>query len=349
MGSGKLKMKSSILLIYTGGTIGMKTDPETGVLTPFDFNDIYEEFPYVSKLGVEIEVMSFPPIDSSNVTPDLWSTLVRIIRDNYDKHDGFVVLHGTDTMSYTASASSFMLENLSKPVVFTGSQIPIGVMRTDGRENLITAIEIAAARNQEGQAIVPEVSLYFQNRLLRANRTTKYSVEDLNAFRSDNYPPLADVGVNITYHPSHIIYPDLGHRELQIHTKMEQHVMVVNLFPGITEHLLQSMLSIEGVKGFILHTYGAGNAPTDDWFVNAIYETIKRGVPVVNVTQCHSGSVAMDMYETGFRLQKAGVISGRDSTLEAAVTKLMYLLALDLPYNKLIEKLKQPIRGEICL
>lgn len=342
-------MKSSILLIYTGGTIGMKTDPETGVLTPFDFNDIYEEFPYVSKLGVEIEVMSFSPIDSSNVSPELWSTLVRIIRDNYDRHDGFVILHGTDTMSYTASALSFMLENLSKPVVFTGSQIPIGVMRTDGRENLITAIEIAAARNNEGHAVVPEVSLYFQNRLLRANRTTKYSVEDLNAFRSDNYPSLADVGVNITYHPSHIIYPDSYAEELRIYTRMEQNVMVVNLFPGITEHVLRSMLSVEGVKGFVLHTYGAGNAPTNDWFIHTIQQVVGRGIPVVNVTQCHSGCVAMDMYETGFRLQKAGVISGHDSTLEAAVTKLMYLLALDLSYDELIRKLKQSVRGEISL
>lgn len=342
-------MKPSILLIYTGGTIGMKTDPDTGVLTPFDFNDIYEEFPYVSKLGVEIEVMSFPPIDSSNVTPELWYTLVRIIRDNYNRHDGFVILHGTDTMSYTASALSFMLENLSKPVVFTGSQIPIGVMRTDGRENLITAIEIAAARNKEGQALVPEVSLYFQNRLLRANRTTKYSVEDLNAFRSDNYPPLADVGVNIAYHPSRIIYPDSYGNDLQICTKMEQHVMVINLFPGITKHILQSMLSIDYVKGYVLQTYGAGNAPTDDWFIDIIRQTVSQGIPVMNVTQCHSGCVAMDLYETGFRLQQAGVISGHDSTLEAAVTKLMYLLAHDISYEELAVKLKQSIRGEICV
>ncbi|MDR2920405.1 MAG: asparaginase [Tannerella sp.] len=342
-------MKSSILLIYTGGTIGMKTDPVTGVLTPFDFNDIYEEFPYVSKLGVEIEVMTFPPIDSSNVTPELWSTLARIIRDSYNTFDGFVILHGTDTMSFTASALSFMLENLSKPVVFTGSQIPIGVMRTDGRENLITAIEIAAARDREGHAIVPEVSLYFQNRLFRANRTTKYSVEELNAFRSDNYPSLADVGVNITYHPSHIIYPDSYEKELHIQTEMEQNVMVVNMFPGITEHILKSMFAIEQVRGIVLQTYGAGNAPTEDWFINIIKETVERRVPVVNVTQCHSGSVAMDMYETGYRMQKAGVTSGLDSTLEAAVTKLMYLLALDLSYEGIIQKLKQPIRGEISI
>lgn len=342
-------MNSSILLIYTGGTIGMKTNPETGVLTPFDFNDIYEEFPYVSKLGVEIEVLTFTPIDSSNVTPELWSTLARIIRDNYNGFDGFVILHGTDTMSYTASALSFMLENLSKPVVFTGSQIPIGVMRTDGRENLITAIEIAAARNREGHAIVPEVSLYFQNQLFRANRTTKYSVEDLNAFRSDNYPSLADVGVNITYHPAHIIHPDSYGKSLHIQTEMEQNVMVVNMFPGITEHILRSIFSIEHVRGIVLQTYGAGNAPTGDWFINIIKETVERGIPVVNVTQCRSGCVAMDMYETGYRMQKAGVTSGRDSTLEAAVTKLMYLLALDLPYKGLIQNLNQSIRGEVCI
>lgn len=342
-------MKSSILLIYTGGTIGMKTNPVTGTLTPFDFNDIYEEFPYVSKLGVDIEVMTFPPIDSSNVTPELWSTLACIIRDKYNAFDGFVILHGTDTMSFTASALSFMLENLSKPVVFTGSQIPIGVMRTDGRENLITAIEIAAARNQKGHAIVPEVSLYFQNRLFRANRTTKYSVEDLNAFRSDNYPSLADVGVNIAYHSPYIIYPGSYDKELHIHTKMEQNVMVVNMFPGITEQILQAMFAIEQVKGIVLQTYGAGNAPTGDWFIHIIREAVERHIPVVNVTQCHCGCVAMDMYETGYRMQEAGVTSGRDATLEAAVTKLMYLLALHLPYDELIQKLNQSIRGEICI
>lgn len=342
-------MKSSILLIYTGGTIGMKTDPLTGVLTPFDFNDIYEEFPYVSKLGVDIEVMTFPPIDSSNVTPELWSTLARIIRDHYDAFDGFVILHGTDTMSYTASALSFMLENLTKPVVFTGSQIPIGVMRTDGRENLITAIEIAAARTADGQVIVPEVSLYFQNRLLRANRTTKYSVDELNAFRSDNYPSLADVGVNITYHPAHIVYPDSYEKKLLIHTEMERNVMIVSLFPGITEHLLQSLFSVENVRGIILQTYGAGNAPTGDWFIDIVQQAVERRIPVMSVTQCHCGSVAMGMYETGYRLQKAGVVSGHDSTLEAAVTKLMYLLAQNMPYDELIENLNRPIRGEISI
>ena len=342
-------MKSSILLIYTGGTIGMKTDSFTGTLTPFDFNDIYKEFPYVSKLGVDIEVMSFPPIDSSNVTPELWITLAQIIQKHYNTFDGFVILHGTDTMSYTASALSFMLENLSKPVVFTGSQIPIGVMRTDGRENLITAIEIAAACTPNGQAVVPEVSLYFQNRLLRANRTTKYSVDDLNAFRSDNYPSLADVGVNITYHPSHIIYPMSLTKQLTIYTEMERDVIVVRLFPGITEHILQSIFSIEQIKGVVLQTYGSGNAPTNDWFIRLVRQVVERRIPVVNVTQCHSGSVAMGMYETGYRLQEIGVVSGYDATLEAAVTKLMHLLALNLSYDELIETLKQPIRGEISI
>lgn len=342
-------MKSSILLIYTGGTIGMKTDSFTGTLTPFDFNEIYQEFPYVSKLGVDIEVMSFPPIDSSNVTPELWITLAQIIQKHYNTFDGFVILHGTDTMSYTASALSFMLENLSKPVVFTGSQIPIGVMRTDGRENLITAIEIAAARKPNGQAAVPEVSLYFQNRLLRANRTTKYSVNDLNAFRSDNYPSLADVGVNITYHPSHIIYPMSLTKELKIYTEMERDVIVVSLFPGITEYLLQSIFSIERIKGVVLQTYGSGNAPTNDWFIRLMRQVVERHIPVVNVTQCHSGSVAMGMYETGYHLQEIGVVSGHDATLEAAVTKLMHLLALNLSYDELIETLKQPIRGEISV
>ena len=271
------RAKSSVLLIYTGGTIGMKPDPETGVLAPFDFSTIYDEFPYLGKLDVELEVINLTPIDSSNVTPELWCELARLIRDNYDAYDGFVVLHGTDTMSYSASALSFMLVNLAKPVIFTGSQIPIGVLRTDGRENLITAVEIAAAR-EGGRAVVPEVCICFQNKLFRANRTTKHSAEQLNAFRSDNYPILAEVGVSIHY------------------------------------------------NRVVLETYGAGNAPTADWFIDAVSAAVARGVVVLNVTQCLGGSVSMEMYETGKRLGQTGVISGRDITTESAVTKMMVVL-----------------------
>lgn len=340
--------KPKILIIYTGGTIGMRQD-ENGTLVPFDFNSIEEEFPSVRQLNVDIEVdKKMTPIDSSNVTPARWAELARIIRDNYDACDGFVVLHGTDTMSYSASALSFMLENLAKPVVFTGSQIPMGIMRTDGRENLITAIEIAAARRADGSPVVPEVSLYFQNRLMRANRTSKLSAEALNAFDSCNYPPLAEVGVNIFYNSDDILRPSAGaEREpLRISEAMDENVVIVKLFPGITELSLRSMLAIEGLKGVVLETFGTGNAPTEEWFLRALADAIGRGITIIDVTQCRSGAVDMQLYETGLRLQKIGVVCGRDMTCEAAVTKLMWLLGKHLPKAQFSEALARPLRGE---
>ena len=342
-------MRSSILIIYTGGTIGMKTDAETGALVPFDFSGIYEEFPSLKRLNVDIEVYTMDPvIDSSNVSPANWLTLARLIRDNYARYDGFVVLHGTDTMSYTASAISFLLENLSKPVVFTGSQIPIGVLRTDGRENLITAIEIAGARI-DGRPEVPEVSLYFQNRLFRANRTTKGSAEALNAFRSYNYPPLAEVGVNIAYNLPAVLQPADTSPELRIATRLADGIAIVKLFPGLGEEILRAMLSAPGLRAVVLETYGAGNAPTSEWFLRVLREAIDRGVILLNVTQCRGGGVSMEIYETGLRLQKIGVLSGYDMTTEAAVTQLMYVLGLGLDETRTRERLRRPVRGGVSL
>ena len=339
--------RSSILILYTGGTIGMKTDAETGSLVPFDFSGIYEEFPSLKRLQVDIAVHTLSPvIDSSNVAPENWVALAELIRANYDRYDGFVVLHGTDTMSYSASALSFLFENLAKPVVFTGSQIPIGVLRTDGRENLITAIEIAGARDAAGRPIVPEVSLYFQNRLFRANRTTKRSAEELSAFHSYNYPALADVGVNIAYNRAAIRTPERYGEPLRIATRPSDRLCLVKLFPGLSERMLRSMLSAPDLQGVVLETYGAGNAPTSPWFIGALREAIDRGIVVLNITQCEGGCVAMELYETGLGLQRIGVVSGRDMTTEAAVTKMMYLLGAGYTSEEVKRQLKKSLRGE---
>lgn len=326
----------------------MRTDQASGALVPFDFSSIYDEFPSLRRLNVEIVVHTFDKvIDSSNVSIALWQELAQLIAANYALYDGFVVLHGTDTMSYSASALSFMLEDLAKPVVFTGSQIPIGVLRTDGRENLITAIEIAGAYHQ-GRARVPEVSLYFQNRLYRANRTTKWSAEELDAFRSPNCPPLAEVGVNITYN-THVIRPADPSSTLDVSTSVSDSVAVVKLFPALNYSIFEQMLSCEGLRGVILQTYGAGNAPTHPLFLDSIRKAVERGVVVLNISQCVNGRVEMSLYQTGQALAESGVECGFDMTIEAATTKMSYLLGKYASAERVKAELNRDLRGELCL
>jgi L-asparaginase len=339
---------TSLLIIYTGGTIGMKQNPETGALAPFNFDQIMVEVPELRKFGYNLNTISFnPPIDSSDIDPSFWVELATLIENNYVKYDGFVVLHGTDTMSFTASALSFMLENLDKPVVLTGSQLPIGMLRTDGKENLISAIEIAAA-NRNGQPMVPEVTIFFENRLFRGNRTTKHNAEHFNAFRSDNYPVLAEAGISIKFSYAFIHYPTQK-RQLKAYKHLNTSIATLRLFPGISAQAVDAILGNTEFKAVIIETFGSGNGPSQLWFLKRIKQAVDRGVIVLNVTQCHAGSVDMEKYDNGLLLKKAGVISGRDITFEAAVAKLMFLLGKNLPLEQTKEELKKSISGEITL
>jgi L-asparaginase len=335
----------SILIIYTGGTIGMVRDKETGSLHPVTGSELYEHIPILGKLDYKIEFYSFDPmLDSSNMNPQHWVELVSVIGKNYEKYDGFVVLHGSDTMAYTASALSFMLENLNKPVILTGSQLPLGMIRSDGRENLITAIEIAAARHDE-TPIVPEVAVYFENKLLRGNRTFKYNAENFGAFRSGNYPPLAEVGIHIKYNYNAILKPNF--KTLKVHTTLDNNITILKLFPGISRESVIAQLGIEDLKAVILETYGSGNAMTDKWFLDLLRQTIARDIIVLNVTQCKAGSVEMGKYQTSQELGRIGVMSGHDITIESAVTKLMYLFGTGLSKKEIEKLLQYSIRGEI--
>lgn len=341
-------MSSSLLIIYTGGTIGMKEDPMDGTLKPFDFSQIMEEVPELNKFGVQIDSYTFDPlIDSSDVEPSLWVSLAELIEEKYDSYDGFIILHGTDTMAYSASTLSFMLEGLTKPVVFTGSQLPIGVPRTDGKENLISAVEIAAAKDAEGHARVPEVCIYFDSRLLRGNRSTKYSAEAFNAFASPNCPPLAEAGIQIRYNTELIRKPVYWDARLRVQTHLDTRVAILKVHPGMTAQVMRSVVSDPLTRACILETYGSGNALSKPWFLDIVREACQMGKILLNVTQCKSGTVNMNLYATGASLKHAGVLSGSDITTEAALGKLFSLMGRS-DNNKWVKTmLEKDLCGEI--
>ena len=341
-----MKEKPKLLIIYTGGTIGMVKDPKSGQLISFDFDHMYKHIPELERLQVTLETVSFnPPIDSSEMNPNFWADIAQMIYDSYSSYDGFVVLHGSDTMAYTASALSFMLQNLSKPVILTGSQLPIGTIRTDGKENLITAIEIAASKDEKGESIIKEVAVYFEYSLYRGNRCSKVSANQFEAFSSPNYPELAVAGVEINYNFERIFTP--LSKELTLFTNFDNHVALLKIFPGFSANVYKNLFDINQVKGIIMETFGAGNAPSNDEFRQLIVNYIEKGGIILNITQCNSGSVQQGKYETSSFFDKIGVISGKDMTTEAALAKMMYLLGTEKTKEAVESKLAISLQGEM--
>lgn len=336
-----------ILIIYTGGTIGMAENPETGLLEPFSFDYLIRNVPKMRKLDYDLDYFQFEqPLDSSSIQPEHWNIMARLVEENYQEYDGFVILHGTDTMAYTASALSFMLENLRKPVVITGSQLPISQVRTDGEENLITALQVAAAKDEQEMPMIQEVCILFENYLWRGNRSTKYSADNFNAFKSNNFPRLAKVGLGISYRRD-VLWRPLSDNPLMVHYGMDPNIMMLSLFPGLSDKYVNHILNVPGLKGVVLKTYGAGNAPTDESFIRVIREAVDRGLVIVNVTQCNNGMVDPSIYETGNGLSEAGVISGRDLTSEAAITKLMFLFGQNYSVDEVKRLMQTPLVGEM--